>query len=283
MRVTPADVTVVIAHYNSTRTIGETISSVLTQTTPPAEIVVVDDGSSPAERTRLMELLPPAVRLVDTPRNIGVGGARQVGTDAASRPWLAYLDADDAWLPTKLERQLDFVDQHPELDGAHCGTIVWRNGVDTDRYVSKPSRLTLGGVCRMDNILASAFLIRRDALLHVGGWSSQRLTLDDWDLCFRMTLAGLQIGFQPEALVRFRRDGHGNLTADPWHDMVLHLGCIELHRGTMRSTIGPAGLAEIRYQCVERFARRHGGIAGRLLTWGAKRLLARERGADTPR
>jgi teichuronic acid biosynthesis glycosyltransferase TuaG len=282
MRVTPDEVSVVIAHHNSSGTIREAVASVLSQTTPPAEVIVVDDASHPAERARLGELLPSDVRIVDAPRNLGVGGARQLGTEAASRPWLAYLDADDVWLPTKLERQLAFLDQHPTLDGTHCGTIVWRNGVDAERYVTKPARLTLEGVCRMDNILASAFLIRAEALRRVGGWSSQRLSLDDWDLCFRLTLAGAEIGFQPEALVRFRRDGHGNMTSDPWHDLVLHLGCIELHRATIRDTIGAVGLAKTRADCLLRFARRQGGLAGRLLAWGSNGVLGRsQRGPST--
>ena len=97
-------VSVVIPAYNAAATIAAAIESVLAQTRLPEEIIVVDDGSND-ETSAVVERFGPIVRLLRQ-ANAGCGQARNSGAREARGTWLAFLDADDLWLPTKLERQL---------------------------------------------------------------------------------------------------------------------------------------------------------------------------------
>src|SRR6185503_15656269 len=101
---TPAAVSVVVPTHNGERYIAEAIDSILAQTVPPAEIIVVDDGS--------IDEGPRIARSYDAPvsvlhqANAGAAAARNTGIAAATQPYLAFLDHDDLWTPRKLELQL---------------------------------------------------------------------------------------------------------------------------------------------------------------------------------
>lgn len=104
-----ADVSVVIPAYQAEDTIARAIDSVLAQTTIPAEIVVIDDGST--DRTRdvvrgyVDKQTPCNIRLFEQ-KNLGAGAARNQGLVASTKTLVAFLDADDAWLPEKISRSL---------------------------------------------------------------------------------------------------------------------------------------------------------------------------------
>jgi glycosyltransferase involved in cell wall biosynthesis len=98
------DVSVLVAAHDAEAFIEESVRSALDQTVAPSEIVVVDDGSTDATAA-IAEALDPRVVVVRR-EHAGVGASRNAGLAVVSRPWIALLDADDVWLPTKLERQL---------------------------------------------------------------------------------------------------------------------------------------------------------------------------------
>ena len=113
-------VSVVIPAYKAARTIGRAVESVIRQTSPPEEILVVDDGSPDADA--LIEALRPfgtAVTLLRKP-NGGASSARNEGIDRARGEWVAFLDADDYWEPEKLERQLAVAREYPEVSVIGC-------------------------------------------------------------------------------------------------------------------------------------------------------------------
>lgn len=120
-------VSVVIPCYNGAKYLRETIQSALAQTHPPLEILVIDDGSTD-DSAAIAELFGPPVRVIRQ-TNQGESVARNRGIDEAQGDWIAFLDADDLWLPEKLETQLahqstdsDFIVsahipiQSPEID-----------------------------------------------------------------------------------------------------------------------------------------------------------------------
>ena len=106
-------VSVIIPAYRAERTIRRALDSVLSQTVPAAEIIVVDDGS-PDDQAAVVAGYGNRVVLVRKP-NGGAASARNAGVEAASGDFVAFLDADDYWEPTKLQRQLAVFRQHPEL------------------------------------------------------------------------------------------------------------------------------------------------------------------------
>jgi glycosyltransferase involved in cell wall biosynthesis len=124
-----SDVAVVVPCRNSGATIARALASAAAQIEPPAKVVVVDDESAEATRLHLEELAerpwPFRFTLIRLDRNVGPGEARNAGWDAVapSVGFIAFLDADDWWMPEKLLRQRDWLRRHPVYDwSAHrCG------------------------------------------------------------------------------------------------------------------------------------------------------------------
>jgi glycosyltransferase involved in cell wall biosynthesis len=115
-------VSVVIPCYRCKQTIERALHSVLYQTWLPAEILLVDDGSGDGTLELLYRLernYAPKVRVIFLAINSGAGFARNAGWEASSQPWLAFLDADDAWHPRKLEIQWNWITSKPDV--ALCG------------------------------------------------------------------------------------------------------------------------------------------------------------------
>src|SRR5215475_7548246 len=112
------DVSVVIATYNRSAQVKEAIDSVLAQSVPVREIIVVDDGSKDDTRHQLSaygDRIVPFFR-----SNQGASAARNYGMRAARGEWIAFLDDDDVWLPTKIERQMALARGNPKLGLIYC-------------------------------------------------------------------------------------------------------------------------------------------------------------------
>ncbi|QWD91078.1 glycosyltransferase family 2 protein [Polynucleobacter sp. MWH-Braz-FAM2G] len=111
-------VSVVIPCYKSKGTIERALNSILDQTVSPAEIILVDDASHDGTYEKLLSLqkqFPLANIIVDVlDKNGGPGEARNRAWSLASQPWLAFLDADDAWCADKLKTQWDWIEHHPD-------------------------------------------------------------------------------------------------------------------------------------------------------------------------
>lgn len=116
-------VSVVVPAYNAAATLPRALLSVFAQTTPPAEVIVVDDASSDRTWDVLRKLCAEhpeqPVKTLRLDRNGGVAGARNAGWALASQEYIAFLDADDAWHPRKLELQHRWMVGHPRV--ALCG------------------------------------------------------------------------------------------------------------------------------------------------------------------
>ncbi len=114
---TPA-VSCIIPAYNAERFVGPAIESVLAQTTPPAEILVVDDGSTDGTAA-VAQTYGDAVQLIQQP-NLGTSAARDAGIRAAKHELLAFLDADDLFTPEKIERQREHLLADEALEVSIC-------------------------------------------------------------------------------------------------------------------------------------------------------------------
>jgi glycosyltransferase involved in cell wall biosynthesis len=114
-----APVSAVIPCYRCAGTIGRAVGSVAAQTRLPAEVILVDDGSGDGTLERLRALAasyaPGWIRVVALPENRGAADARNAGWADATQPYLAFLDADDAWHARKIELQYGYMQEHPEV------------------------------------------------------------------------------------------------------------------------------------------------------------------------
>jgi glycosyltransferase involved in cell wall biosynthesis len=209
-------VSAVIPVHNGDAYVSGAIRSVLSQSCPPIECLVIDDGSTDATG-EVVRQFGRNVSYARQPR-AGVSAARNRGAQLAKGDLVAFLDHDDEWLPAKLERQVDALhDQRAAL--ALCAVDV----VDGDRTTLRTQRVhthedLLTGMLMFDGTetvsCSSTGLMRRDELLRMGGFDPALSVSADWDLLFRVLLAG-PVAYVDEPLVRYRVHG-----ANMSHDIV---------------------------------------------------------------
>ena len=170
--MTSAPVTVVIPAYNAAKTIARALDSIQRQTAVPAEVLVVDDGSPDGEA--LNAALEPYTGLATLLRKVngGAASARNHGLDHATQPWIAFLDADDYWESEKIARQLEVVDNTPDVQIVGCrwyeehpGQLRSPSPHGTARYAGRTLRLR--GADAFDLALVvwtGSLLVRREFL-----------------------------------------------------------------------------------------------------------------------
>ena len=113
-------VSIVMPLYNKAPYVLRSLESVGAQTVTDLEIIVVDDGSTDEGPDLVARSSDPKIRLVRQ-ANAGPGAARNRGLMEAQAPYVAFLDADDCWLPQFLEQNLAFLESHPHAAAVSCG------------------------------------------------------------------------------------------------------------------------------------------------------------------
>lgn len=177
-----AFVSVIIPSYNSASILPEAIESVLSQSVAVDEIIVVDDGSTD-DTAVVCRRFGRLVRCLRQ-ENAGASAARNTGIAASHGDWLAFLDADDLWEPTKLELQLAALEQQPEADFATTAVLAWSPQEQAYHYHFWEGSLD-PAIMRCEllirNILTgicSSLLVRRGALAGVNGFASGKACED---------------------------------------------------------------------------------------------------------
>jgi glycosyltransferase involved in cell wall biosynthesis len=220
--------TVVIPAYNARQTIGETIESVLQQTVPPERVIVVDDGSTD-DTLRLALEFGDCVRAL-TQSNQGPGAAMSLGMRQIETPIIASVDADDLWLPEKMERQLDYLQANP----ACAGVFAWMEHFGD----------CVSGTITQDGWSRTTMVIRKSACETIGDVvdpPGMRGEMIDW--IARAREAGFSLQMMPEVLAK-RRVHAGSLS---------HRRSLELDRGYLH--VVRAALLRKRAQLQKEAAR----------------------------
>lgn len=120
------EISIVIPVYNRVHFIGDAVESILAQSVTDLELILVDDGSTDGSQARIAAYDDPRVRLIQNPRNLGIAATRNRGIAEAGAPYLAFLDSDDRALPRRLEKQMAFLDAHPD----HAAVGSWIRWID---------------------------------------------------------------------------------------------------------------------------------------------------------
>ncbi len=202
-------VSVVMAVYNAAWCVERAIDSVLAQTVPPTEILVCDDGSDDGTPELVERRYGMRVTVMHL-QHVNAAAARKYGLTRARGDWLAFLDADDWWEKDKLERQLDYASQHPEVKWISTdGPYVSKQGIERQSWLSdyfEPVRELRGDLLPMllerCFPLMSSMLVEREAYNAVGGINGSIVYSHDYDLWLRLA-ARYPGAVMPQSLVAY--------------------------------------------------------------------------------
>lgn len=192
--------------YNAEEYVGQSLTAILSQTRPPDEVVVVDDGSTDGTANEL-ERFRGDIRLIRQ-TNTGYARAFNRSFSEARGDYIANCDADDIWEPEKLERQVEALLTHPEIDIAVSGVrffgLTEGPRVTYDHAgVLEPGELARR-LYRANFVCSSSILIRRRLYEQVGPFRDSAAPAEDYDYWLRALAAGAVFFYDPSVLVRYR-------------------------------------------------------------------------------
>jgi glycosyltransferase involved in cell wall biosynthesis len=207
-QASPPVVSVIIPAYNVAPYIAETLDSVFAQTFAGYEIIIVNDGSPDTdELERALE--PYLNRLVYLKQeNSGAGAARNTGLRAARGEFVAFLDADDLWLPEYLSEQLAFI-QSDNYDLVYADALLFGDSPLSGRTFMQiaPSvgPVTFGSLINGQcNVITSGVVARRRPVLEAGLFDEQLRNSQDFELWVRLVRRGARLSYQHKLLLRYR-------------------------------------------------------------------------------
>lgn len=201
-------VSVIIPAYNVAGYIAETLDSALAQTYKNYEIIVINDGSPDTEKLEkaLEKYLDKIIYLKQ--ENTGAALARNYGIENSGGELIAFLDADDIWLPEFLESQTKFLDEN-EYDMVYSDAYLFG-----DSYVKGKTFMEdapSSGVADFEsilttncNVITSGTLVKKQNLLDVGMFESVKVNAHDFILWLRLAKNGTRIGYQKKPLLKYR-------------------------------------------------------------------------------
>jgi glycosyltransferase involved in cell wall biosynthesis len=233
----------IIACYNGEAYLAEALDSICTQTQSVREVIVVDDGSDQPIQPPVDWRGPP-LRIIRT-KNRGAAAARNLGVLSATGSFIALLDADDAWAPTKIERQEDALNadlasvavftQRTEKPGwTPCPPLTYPSPtVSDDEFWVR--------LWRENFVKLSSIMIRRDVFLTTGGFDERLPPCEDWELWFRLLKAGRLI--QVPLPLCYRRMHQDQLTSNFDKIVIYHRKCRLLVMREYGERLAAAGIS----------------------------------------
>jgi glycosyltransferase involved in cell wall biosynthesis len=204
----PLPVSVVIPAYNADRFIAATLDSVLAQTFTAFEVIVVNDGSTDRTQAIVEEYVErdDRIRLINQ-TNQGISATRQRGQTAAQGDFIAFLDADDLWLPQNLETHLRHFVSQPKL-GISFGRVEFMelDGTPTGKYSTGRMQQVDPAHLFYENLLTttSNAIVRRSVFEQVGSFDVDLCGTEDQEFFLRTRCFGWQVEGVDAVLVRYR-------------------------------------------------------------------------------
>jgi glycosyltransferase involved in cell wall biosynthesis len=188
--------------YNGARYLGEALKSALEQSYPPEEILVVDDGSTDGSR-EIARAFGPSVTCLEQAHQ-GPSMARNLGIARARGDFVAFLDADDLWVPGKLAQHARLIEQRPQLGLVYTGVyLLWPDGT-TEVARAKPPEWTVARLKLECAIYPGSTVVARTDLLRAQPWSNEYGSSEDWELLYRLSKV-CEFGYIEEPTAYYRQ------------------------------------------------------------------------------
>jgi glycosyltransferase involved in cell wall biosynthesis len=271
-------ISVIIPAYNGEKTIRETIESVLNQSFKDFEILVINDGSQDATLDIINSIKDFRLKVFSY-SNAGQAVSRNRGFSQSSGEFIAFLDADDLWTPTKLEAQLKALQDNPQAAVAYS----WSDFIDEKgQFLRGASRSTLSGDVYAKLLLTDFLdngsnpLIRRQALIEVGGFDETLTPAEDWDMWLRLA-ARYHFVLVPAPHILYR------LSANSESSNLLRMesACVRVIKSAFKQA--PDSLQHLKrhsfaniykyliFKCFDRSVKRSRALVAAKFLWGAVR------------
>ena len=202
------NISVIIPTYNRKEMLKRAIQSVLIQSYTPYEIIVIDDGSDDGTKEWLKDNFPNVKYIYQM--NSGVSSARNKGIKFARGDWIALLDSDDEWLPSKLKDQANEIESNPAAKFLHTNEIWIRNGVRVNQMKKhkKYGGYIFEKCLDMCRISPSSVLIKKDIFDEIGMFDETLKVCEDYDLWLRFA-SKYPVHFLDQPLIK-KYGGHSD-------------------------------------------------------------------------
>ena len=202
------NISVIIPTFNRKETLKRAIQSVVMQSYTPYEIIVIDDGSDDGTKEWLKDNFPNVKYIYQM--NSGVSSARNKGIKLARGDWIALLDSDDEWLPSKLKDQANEIELNPAAKFLHTNEIWIRNGVRVNQMKKhkKYGGYIFEKCLDMCRISPSSVLIKKDIFDEIGMFDETLKVCEDYDLWLRFA-SKYPVHFLDQPLIK-KYGGHSD-------------------------------------------------------------------------
>jgi cellulose synthase/poly-beta-1,6-N-acetylglucosamine synthase-like glycosyltransferase len=192
--------------HNSEATIRGSVESVLAQTVPDLELIVVDNASRTPVREVLADVRDPRLAIVRLRRNLGTAGGRNAALRRARAPLVSQLDSDDEWEPDYLEHVLPCFDD-PGVGLAYTNTHIVGHPTGHDDYIGDPSVHPMDEfpkIAEQNPIPCPTATIRAGAARAVGGYARWQWMVEDYHMYLKLARAGWRFAYVHRQLARYR-------------------------------------------------------------------------------
>ncbi|WP_251150477.1 glycosyltransferase [Cellulosimicrobium sp. Marseille-Q4280] len=258
----PPRVSVVVATNRGGPFLAEALASVVAQTLPPAELVVVDDGSPDPDALRTITDAFPVARVVRTQPS-GVSAARNRGVLETTGELVAFLDDDDRWHPDRLRRHVEVMAPRPDVVVSYCGMRTIDAAGDVVVEADQRAAADRRDVIRGPGVMLPNLVIRRETFDAIGGFDPAYRQGEDLDLVLDAAAHG-PFAFVDEALVDYRY--HPSNTTRSYRDLATAIRTIlRVHRAAAldEGRADLVGAYDDRLRANDRFAWWSAGRAAR--------------------
>lgn len=197
-------VTVLMSVYNGEKYLSEAIESILNQTYKNFEFLIIDDGSTDSSKKIVKSYNDSRIKLIENEENIGLTRSLNKGIELSKGKYIARMDADDISFPERLEKQVDFMENHEDV--AVCGScagIINEKDIEYSSFINPETSAEIKVALFFFNPIAHpTVMIRKDVLNEIGSYDPYFEKTQDYDLWYRIYLAGHDFyNFQEKLLI----------------------------------------------------------------------------------
>lgn len=200
-------VSIIVPAYNAEPYLAAAVDSALAQTYPTIEVVVINNGSSDGTAD-ICRRYGARIVYIELRDNVGVSAARKIGIERSRGEFITFVDADDLLLPHKVERQVAYLQEHPDCDVCYSSVYHFYDSAPDDLLTLQAWHFSgdevLPHLLQRNFINPLAVMMRRSVIDRFGNFDPSRRRAEDWELWLRIAYGGGTFCYLPEPLGKYR-------------------------------------------------------------------------------